>query len=297
MTIASSIRSVLSQTRDDWELIIVDDGSTDDTGAQVAPFTADRRIQLVRQRNRGLASARNAAIVHGRGRYVAMLDSDDLWMPTFLERMGIILEGDNEIGFAHTDAWTLDDRTRRIRRSSAMSGQRPPADPPSDPLEFLRVLLTRNFLYGGGMIRRTALHSVGLYDERLGVAEDYELWLRLLSRGFRGQRAVGRLAVRRDRPDSLSSSGVKMTFALREVYRIVAEEYDIPQDLRDRARAAMLLLDRRLAALTGERRLSTLALPVRSRLGAVNRAVFARWLWYAAPPPQVASAFPDLWAV
>jgi glycosyltransferase involved in cell wall biosynthesis len=296
-TIASSIRSVLSQTRDDWELVITDDGSADDTVAQVTAFTADGRIQLVRQRNRGLASARNAAIAHGRGRYVAMLDSDDLWIPTFLERMGTILERNTDVAFAHTDAWTLDDRTRKIRRSSTMSPQRPPANPPSDPHELLKLLLTRNFLYYGGMIRRTVLQDVGLYDQRLAAAEDYELWLRLLSRGHRGQRADGRLAVRRDRPDSLSSSSVRMIVALREVYRIVAEEYDLPPDLRDRARAAMLSLDRRLAAQTEKRRVNTLPLAVRSRLGAVKRAIFARWLWYASPPPEVAKAFPDLWAV
>jgi hypothetical protein len=145
------------------------------------------------------------------------------------------------------------------------------------------------------MIRRTVFQEVGLYDERVTGAEDYELWLRLLSRGHRGQRADGRLALRRDRPDSFSSRTVTVISALREVYRIVAEEYDVPPQVRDRARAAMLSLDRRIAMLSHRRRVDPLGIRVRSRLGATRRAIFARSLWYASPPPEVAKAFPDLW--
>lgn len=86
-TIGSSIASVQQQTRGDWELIVVDDGSTDRT-AELAETAAaeDPRIRVIRQRNRGVAAARNAGIDSARGRYLAFLDADDTWLPAKLER-------------------------------------------------------------------------------------------------------------------------------------------------------------------------------------------------------------------
>jgi GT2 family glycosyltransferase len=292
-TIGAAIRSVLAQTRADWELIVVDDGSTDDTVAAVTPFLSDPRIQLVRGENRGQATARNTAIARARGRYVSMLDSDDLWMPSYLEAMAGVLERDADVAFGYTDAWALDDATRRIRRSSAMSRQRPPIPPPSDPLEFLAVLVDRNFVYYGGTIRLDVLEQVGSYDARLRGAEDYELWLRIVAHGYRGERARDLLAVRRERSDSWTLVGPGL-LANREVYRIVAEEYDVPETIRERARARVRACDRRIAARTGERRLAAAALKLRRRLGPVKRAVLRRRLWYSDPPPAVAKAFPDL---
>ena len=121
-TIDSAIASVLAQTQPDFELIVVDDGSTDDTAARVtAAMAIDSRIQLVRQENRGPTGARNAAFERARGRHVSLLDSDDLWMPGYLERIGAALDAEPSAGFAYSDAWVLDDRTRKIHRSSALA--------------------------------------------------------------------------------------------------------------------------------------------------------------------------------
>jgi teichuronic acid biosynthesis glycosyltransferase TuaG len=86
-TLESSIRSVQAQTREDWELIVVDDGSADRTVelAQAAA-AADPRIRVIRQRNRGVAAARNVGIDAARGRYLAFLDADDTWLPGKLSR-------------------------------------------------------------------------------------------------------------------------------------------------------------------------------------------------------------------
>lgn len=86
-TIASAMASVCDQTYEDWELILVDDGSTDRTAELAGSAAAsDKRIRLIRQRNQGVAAARNAAIEAATGRYLAFLDADDLWLPTKLER-------------------------------------------------------------------------------------------------------------------------------------------------------------------------------------------------------------------
>jgi len=80
----SAVYSVLAQTFADWEAIIVDDGSTDDTGNVAAQFT-DARIHYIHQENRGLSAARNSGIRAARGEYLAFLDADDEWEPHFLE--------------------------------------------------------------------------------------------------------------------------------------------------------------------------------------------------------------------
>ena len=130
--IGSAIRSVLAQTRDDFELVVVDDGSQDGT-PEVVSGIDDPRLRLVRQDNTGTAGARNRGIQESSGRLVSFLDNDDLWMPTYLERMGAELDADAGAGFAYTDGWGFDDRTRRIMRRSAMSGQRPPCPPARRP--------------------------------------------------------------------------------------------------------------------------------------------------------------------
>jgi glycosyltransferase involved in cell wall biosynthesis len=80
--VRETLDSVLAQTFTDFEVIVVDDGSTDETAAIVDWYAQrDPRVRVVRQANRGIAAARNTAIAHARGRFLALLDSDDLWFP------------------------------------------------------------------------------------------------------------------------------------------------------------------------------------------------------------------------
>src|SRR5438067_282471 len=124
-TVGSANSSVLAQTFKSFELLVVDDGSTDDTAEKVKPFEGDGRVWLVRQRNRGLAATRNEAIGRARGELVSMLDSDDLWLPSYLETMKTALDRDPDAGFAYTDAWVLDDATKRVHKATAMAYQDP----------------------------------------------------------------------------------------------------------------------------------------------------------------------------
>ena len=137
---------------------MVDDGSTDGTVEAVRPFEADPRLRLIRQPNMGLSAARNTGIEAGETERVAFLDSDDLWMPDYLEQAHAALESRPDAGFAYTDAWWLDDSSGRFYRASALSRQHPPADLPADPDEFLRMLMSRgNFIFVSATVRRAAL--------------------------------------------------------------------------------------------------------------------------------------------
>lgn len=96
--IAETIESVMAQSYSDWEMIVVDDGSKDSTASIVQNYVEkDSRIKLIRQKNKGSAAARNNGIRSAKGRYIALLDSDDVWMPEFLEKQLAFMKEKNAV--------------------------------------------------------------------------------------------------------------------------------------------------------------------------------------------------------
>jgi glycosyltransferase involved in cell wall biosynthesis len=298
-TIQSAVRSVLAQTRSDFELIVVDDGSTDGTGQRAAAFD-DPRIVVVRQaENGGTAAALNRGLPLVRGRYVSRIDADDLYLPTYLEEMEQTLLAAPDAGFAYTDLWVLDGRSHRILRTTAMASEDPPASPPSDPSELLLELLERSFMHSSGMVHRSALETVGPFNPSLRNAQDYEMWLRLLAHGYRGVPAPRLLAVYRRTPGarrlSVSADLLAGAKAKREIYRLVAEEYDVPEPARIVARRRMADSEAKIEAVLRSRaRRRFVPTPLRRLLGRGYRALRSRGTWYEVPPPEIAMAFPDL---
>ena len=144
-TIAATIESVLGQTETDLELIVVDDGSADDTVAVVSRFRSDPRVTLIEQENQGTAAARNTGIAAAQGEYVAFLDNDDLWMPEYLAEAGAALDREPDAGFAYCDAWGFDDATRRFLRRTELES-RPDAGPGAGSEATLEQLVRVNFV-------------------------------------------------------------------------------------------------------------------------------------------------------
>jgi len=289
LTIASAIDSVLAQTRQDFELIVVDDGSTDDTAVQVQPFLRDDRIRLIRQPNLRMSAARNAAIAVSRGKYVSLLDSDDLWMPRYLEKMEGALDSQPAAAVAYSDAWVLDDQTRRVARVTAMSPWHPRLTP-EQPEAFLLALLERgNYVYGEATIRRSVLAEVG--DFRIGLlgSEDYELWLRIAARGYRFVRCPLNLAIYRRRAGQNTADRPRMIGSLRDVFRIVAEEYDVPEEIRELARLRMHEQEQHVAMPRPRqpRRMPRLLRRPYKSLARMRR-------FHIRPPAEIRKAFPDL---
>jgi glycosyltransferase involved in cell wall biosynthesis len=292
--VADAIRSVLAQTREDFELIVVDDGSTDRTAEVVASFGSDPRVQLIRQQNRGLARSLNTAIAAGGAPYVGLIDADDLWMPGYLEKMGAALDAAPDAGFAYTDAFWFDQTRNRFFRQSMSEYAGAPSSSPREPEGFLRLLIRRNFVFGLTTMRRAALDDIGGFNETLAACEDYELWIRFLASGYGAVRVPGRLAVQRDRGGSMSKEQRSMFVNVREVCRIAAEDLETSEKVRAGARARIAEMDRNLAALDGRSVTTSAWWAVRRRLGVIRKAALRRRVFYPGTPPDVAAAFPDL---
>ena len=170
--LVETLESVFSQTVPPYEVLVVDDGSTDETEAVMGSWSD--RLRYVRQENQGVAVARNFGLRLARGEWVAYLDSDDLWTPEKIER-------DQETHERHPTAQVLYGGSRRM-----LSGQVGRALLPPDVSDrFLEALAMRNTLCASGVtVRRDALIATSGFreDTELGPSADWELWVRLAAR-------------------------------------------------------------------------------------------------------------------
>lgn len=291
--VGGAIESVLGQTHGDLELIVVDDGSSDGTTAAVREYASDSRLRLIEQENGGPSAARNTGIAATDSEWVAFLDSDDLWMPTYLEKVDAALAERPDAGFAYVDAWRLD-VNGKFFRASAMARQNPPDDPPLDPHEFLRLLVTRgNFIFVSATVSRRALEAVGGFDPSLRWVEDLDLWIRILASGYGAVRTGERLAIKRDRTASLSGNERKMAVSLRDVYRLTSS-YDVPPDIRAIADREADEIDRHIDALEHRNRVHEAGMRLRRSVGSLRRRALHDRTWHPETPPEIATAFPQL---
>lgn len=196
--IAKAIESALAQDYQDKEIIVVNDGSTDETGKVLSSF--EGRIQLAEQPNAGPAAARNLALGMSTGEYVALLDGDDLWLPGRLRILVDYLDANSEITLMTSDAYLLRDRSpsdetyyqsrpRRLRfRTEDQSFW----------------ICQYNFVLGMVVARRSAFDKHGAFDESLRTYEDWDLWLRFICSGERAGIVDRPLAYYRRRRESLT---------------------------------------------------------------------------------------------
>lgn len=183
--VAEAIDSVLAQTFKDFELVIVDDGGSD-RSLEICCEYEDRRIRIVRQANRGLAGARNTGIAAARGEFVALLDSDDRWLPEKLALHVIHLENNPDIGVSYSPSQFIDmaGNPMRLKQTPKLHNVTA-AD-----------IFCRNPVGNGSapVIRRSALETVAFrhphdfgrtcwFDEALRQSEDIEMWLRMAVAG------------------------------------------------------------------------------------------------------------------
>ena len=177
--VTNAIDSVLSQTYQDYEILVVDDGSTDRTREVLDSYIRDQKIVYLYQDNRGVSAARNAGIRKASGQWIACLDSDDRWMPDKLKRqVSVITESAIEVGCVVCNIQY--DRPIGKRTSSFENAIFNPRHSRGICHNIRSILLTRFLMFNQcALIKKQYVDEIGGFDERLEILEDYDLALKL----------------------------------------------------------------------------------------------------------------------
>jgi len=165
-----TIDSILAQDYSDFEIIVIDDGSDDETDEVLASYRESLRIKSVKQANQGQAVAKNRGIAESHGKYVAFCDADDTWRVDKLSLQVPCLATDERIGVVFSDVIHIDSAGKPLPKPEVRRvGGRITAD-----------LLVDNFIpFSSAIARRDILEEKGGFDERLAMSIDYDLWLRI----------------------------------------------------------------------------------------------------------------------
>ena len=167
--INQAVDSILTQTWGNLEVIVVDDGSTDNTAQVMAGYNTDSRVRYIKTTNQGQPKAKNLGIQNTSGDYIAFCDADDLWEATKLE-VQMPLFADPNVGVVYSEVSNIDEHNRRyintpseIRHSGKITNH----------------MLIENFVpFGTAVIRRSCVEKNGIFDEDFRMGIDWDLWLR-----------------------------------------------------------------------------------------------------------------------
>jgi glycosyltransferase involved in cell wall biosynthesis len=265
--VEAALESVLAQTWRDFEVLVVNDGSSDGTVRLVERYTRDPRVRVLHKSNGGISSARNAALRAASGELIALVDGDDAWDHEFLESQVSILS-------AHPGIDVVTANARNLGGDRDGQPARPWPDTRPHP-DLLGMIADEQAVFIMCVFRRRVYERIGEFDESLRTNEDYDYWLRAALAGFHFYRNPRPLGSYRRRNDSLSANAVNMLQGILRVYdKLRPALTDRPleraalesqvarfesEELRVRARGAIAAGDMRaaeqlLAALTRRRR-------------------------------------------
>ena len=166
-------RSVLAQTYENIELLIVDDGSTDDTAKVVEPFLDDPRVKYRVQENKGQASAKNHGVRESSGEYIAFLDADDMWAPEKIDLQLPVFSRSETLGVVYSRLASIDENGTQLKVSDEELFRGRVSGP----------LLIRNFVgFSTSIVRKECFDRLGGFKEQIRMGIDYDLWLRFSTR-------------------------------------------------------------------------------------------------------------------
>jgi glycosyltransferase involved in cell wall biosynthesis len=216
--LSKALQSTLDQSYSDFEVVVVDDGSTDDTKAVTQVFS-DERIQYLYQENQGLSAARNTGVQNTSGEFLTYLDSDDMFVTEKLQLMVDALEAHPEYGFVAGQAIIIDE-------NDGQQGQIFDRPAPENPEE---LLLWNPFHVSGVMLRRSWQERAGLFDENLRAYEDWDMWLRLGRLGCKMGWVPKPVSLYRFHSQQMTQDRARMTTATFAVLGKVFSDPELPE--------------------------------------------------------------------
>ena len=238
--IAETLDSVFAQTFIDFEVVVVNDGSpdTDEFERALEPYLG--RIRYIRQENRGASAARNTGLQAVRGEFIAFLDADDLWLPNYLDdQMRFVRAHGCDLVCADAEFFGQTESEAPTYMTLLMDSA-----PASGDVTFLELVASERSLITSGVVaRREPIMEVGLFDEALRNAQDFDLWLRLSRHGARlaYQRKV--LLRYRCRADGLTGDAVNCHTRELRILDKVEQSYDLAEE--ERAEVSAVIQNRR----------------------------------------------------
>ena len=218
-----AFESVVAQSYEDYEIIVVDDGSTDETPELIDRW--QKKIVSLSQKNAGPSAARNFGISRAGGEFIAYLDADDMWYPGKLQQQVAFLDLHPECGLVHSDLHIIDEQDRPIRpqwylsrKSAHISGH------------CLKQLIDGCAIQVPTVLERRTCHDrAGGFDVRFRQSEDYLHWIRAVLNGY----AIGYidepLAMYRWRSGSLSKNQVEMIESMIRMFELLVQEHALLQ--------------------------------------------------------------------
>jgi glycosyltransferase involved in cell wall biosynthesis len=212
--VAAAVSSALGQTFTDLEVVVVNDGSTDNFDEAIKPF--EDRVRLLCQPNKGLSAARNAALVATDSEFVAYLDADDLWRPSKIARQIDRLKSDREIGFVHTGVAYVDTTGRPMDQAKVDWS-------PPDRISLVN-LLEHNIITASSVLQRRSAFEDGHFCLELEVCSDWDLWLRILGAGH----SIGYV------PEAVTEYRIHESNMSKQTERLLAERVVVMERLLSR---------------------------------------------------------------
>jgi glycosyltransferase involved in cell wall biosynthesis len=212
-TIRETIESVLNQTIQDFEIVVINDGSQDST-LEIVSSIQDPRLKVFSYPNAKQAASRNRGFAHSIGEYISFLDADDLWTPDKLEAQLKALQDNPQVAVAYSWSHCIDEKGKFLREASHSTSSG----------DVYAKLLLCDFLDNGSnpLIRRQALIEVGGFDESLPPAEDWDMWLRLAARYHFVAVPYPHILYRQS-PNSESANLLRMASACERVIELAFE--------------------------------------------------------------------------
>jgi glycosyltransferase involved in cell wall biosynthesis len=221
--IVETLDSIFNQTFTDYEVILVNDGSSDSTELEEKLKPYREKIVYIKQENAGAAIARNTAILQARGKYLAFLDGDDVWFPEYLEKqLEFIKQSGFELSYCDAEFFgekiykekTYFEQTQSFGEVSTKS----------------LLLGNANVITSGTIALREKVLANGLFDKNFPRNEDYDMWFRLVKNGVKTGYQTKVLLKYRIRIGSLSGNNVQRAERLLHAYRLIGKKYDLNEE-------------------------------------------------------------------